>query len=166
MNNWILLLSLLFIYFLALILKRGCNFISFFFCYCCLVIGAFLVLYTYKYWAHVSALAAFRRRVWLTTVVIFNLQPHHLMCLSIHFLFEWRVYSSELWFDANWLFFLLLSFPYLFLWIACWPRKKLYQPFNFFFDSVFLLLITIILFTLIIYDWILFLISSYIVWFC
>jgi len=54
------------------------------------------------------------------------------MCFSVHILLGWRVYSSELWFDANWLFFLLLSFPYLFLWITCWPRKILYQSFNFF----------------------------------
>jgi hypothetical protein len=68
------------------------------------------------------------------------------------------------WFDANFVLFFFFHFLLFPPWIACWPCKKLYQPFNFFyFDLFILLLIAIVLFTLIISNWILFLILSLVV---
>jgi hypothetical protein len=68
------------------------------------------------------------------------------------------------WFEEVWL---EMTFFFSFLGIVCWPCKKSYQLFNLFFlwiQSIFSYL-QFLLFTLIIFNWILFFISYMVIWF-
>jgi polyferredoxin len=90
------------------------------------------------------------------TVVEIKLPPHYLMCLGILFLPRWRMYTSEVDLALNDIFF---SFPSLSFMDYMLAMKKNYISLSIFFsfDSI------ILLFTLIVSNWILFLISFLVV---
>ena len=86
---------------------------------------------------------AFERRVRLKIVVETKLSPHHLMRLNILFLLGWHVNGSEVWFDANWLFFSFLFVPSLSSLDCMLTMQKNISAlqFLFSFDSVLLFLL-------------------------
>ena len=96
------------------------------------------------------------------TVVEIKLPPHYLMRFDILFLPRWHMYTSEVDLTLIDFFFSFPSFSFMDYMLAM--KKNYISPLIFFsFDSIILLLITIILFTLIVSNWILFLISFLVV---
>jgi hypothetical protein len=114
--------------------------------------------------ACISASVAFWRHVRLALVVVIVSHPHRLICLGVIFLSEWRVYGGSALFDPKLLFYSLFSFSFLDC-VLVMQKIILVLQFIFSFDLVSLLLFAIVLFTLIISNWILFSISSLVICF-
>ena len=96
---------------------------------------------------HISRSTIFGRRMWMISVVAIIILPHHLIHLDIFYLRGWRMYGDYDWFDSNFLFF-FFSFSFFLILRA--------GQILFSFDSVIPILIAIVLFTLIVYNSILF----------
>jgi hypothetical protein len=93
-------------------------------------------------------------------MVVTMILPHNLIHLGFFFLYKWRVYGGSTWFDMKLLFFFNSLFSFSFFLGLHVDHAKIHTSLSiFFFDSITLLLFEIVLFTLIVFYWILFLIS-------